>query len=114
MNKTLKHFFLLAMTVLCALPAVAQLNGTGYYRMRNSADGQTGDYISFANNKFDYVVIIDNAAGGFNNLTDENGPGRVRALTCASRYMQTGIALMPRQSSMLKRKPPVALTTNMT
>jgi len=72
------------------IAAQAQLNGTGYYRFRNAQ--YTTDYISMANNKFDYVVIIDGASGGFTNLAGD--AGKARALACASRYMQTDIHMV--------------------
>lgn len=73
-----------------ALASHAQLSGTGYYRFRNAQE--TRDYISFANNIFDYVVIVDKASGGFTNLAGDDG--KQRALACASKYMQTDIHLV--------------------
>lgn len=92
MKKSILKIGVLVMMALCALPALAQLNGTGYYRFRNA--DRTGDYIQYANNMFNFTVVIDNAAGGFGNLTNEADPGRDRAVLCATRYMQTDIKLI--------------------
>ena len=80
----------ICLSMLCCLPMAAQLNGTGFYRFRNAQN--TSDYISLANDKFDYVTIIDKASGGFTNLAGDEG--KARALTCASRYMQTDIHMI--------------------
>ncbi|MBO4803351.1 MAG: hypothetical protein J5503_02275, partial [Muribaculaceae bacterium] len=89
MDKTLRNIILLVTAVLCALPAVAQINGTGYYRFRNAQ--RTGDYISYANNLLDYYVII--AAGGEIMDTINDDAAQQRAVTCANRYMQTDIKM---------------------
>ena len=90
MDKTLRNIILLVTAVLCALPAVAQINGTGYYRFRNAQ--RTGDYISYANNLLDYSVIIDQAGGGLMNMLGD--AAQQRAVTCANRYMQTDIKMV--------------------
>lgn len=90
MKKIFRNVTTMLLAAIFAIPATAQLNGTGYYRFRNA--DRANEYISFANNLFDYVVIIDKAAGGFSNLSGDEG--RARALTCASRYMQTDIHMI--------------------
>ena len=40
---------------LCALPCMAQINGTGYYRIYNAQN--TSDYITIANDKFNPVKL---------------------------------------------------------
>ena len=86
----MKKLYTIALLLTITLTTQAQLNGTGYYRFRNAQ--YTDDYISMANNKFDYVVIIDGASGGFTNLAGD--AGKERALACASRYMQTDIHMV--------------------
>ena len=79
-----------ALVMLCSLPAMAQLNGAGFYRFRNAE--HTKDYICLTNNIFDHVVIVDQASGGFTNLAGDDGKNR--ALACASKYMQTDIHMV--------------------
>jgi len=86
----MKKLYTIFALSLLASSAQAQLSGTGYYRFRNAQ--YTSDYISMANNKFDYEVIIDKASGGFTNLSGD--AGKQRALACASQYMQTDIHMV--------------------
>ena len=86
----MKKTYTIALLLSITLTSQAQLNGSGYYRFRNAQE--TCDYISFANNIFDYVVIVDKASGGFTNLAGD--AGKQRALACASKYMQTDIHLV--------------------
>lgn len=79
-----------ALVMLCSLPTMAQLNGSGFYRFRNAE--HTKDYICLTNNIFDHVVIVDQASGGFTNLAGDDGKNR--ALACASKYMQTDIHMV--------------------
>ena len=75
---------------LCCLPAAAQLSGTGFYRFRN-ADRQA-EYISLANDKFNYTTCISTACGGLRQaLTDG---GKARGLECAGRYLETDIHMV--------------------
>ncbi|MBR5685141.1 MAG: hypothetical protein IKX18_03175 [Muribaculaceae bacterium] len=89
MDRRLRNIILVVMAVLCALPAVAQINGTGYYRFRNAQ--RTGDYISYANNLLDYNVIIG-AGGNLMSMINDDA-AQQRAVTCANRYMQTDIKM---------------------
>ena len=84
---TIHHLCALALSALCALPAVAQLNGTGYYRIRNAA--QTSDYISLANDKFSYQTCVT-AAGSATAAHDNPAP----VLSCASAYLRTDIHMI--------------------
>ncbi len=83
-------FLLLALALTGALNCMAQLNGTGFYRFRNAQ--QKNDYISLSNDLLNFQVVIDQAAGGFKNLSGD--AGKQRALACASLYMQTDIHLV--------------------
>ena len=85
-----RFFLLLVIALTAALNCTAQLNGTGYYRFRNAQ--QTNDYISLSNDKLNYKVVVDSAAGGFTNLAGD--AGKEKALACASLYMQTDIHLV--------------------
>lgn len=88
--KTRRTFLLLALALTGALNCMAQLNGTGFYRFRNAQ--QKNDYISLSNDLLNFQVVIDQAAGGFKNLSGD--AGKQRALACASLYMQTDIHLV--------------------
>jgi len=81
----------MAMMALCTLPARAQLNGTGYYRIRNAQ--QTTDYISLANDRFNFYTVV--AAGG--NLSNITGSGKPYAFECTARYLQNDIHLVDDQ-----------------
>lgn len=96
-----KTTLIITLSICCAIQMMAQLNGTGYYRLRNAAN--TTHYISFANHKFNYLTIISTAAGGLGQL---NGGGlipsdnetsrsaKARAFDCAGLYLQTDIHLV--------------------
>ena len=78
-----------ALLALCSLPMNAQLTGDGFYRFRN-ADRIT-DYISLANDKFNYHTVI--AAGG--NLSGvATSEGQAKALACAANFLQTDIHMV--------------------
>lgn len=94
-----------ALVMLCSLPAMAQLNGTGFYRFRNAAN--TENYISLTNDKFDYQEIIGKACGGGGNLVDTSNPlsillgnvtfkedGVARCLSCARAFLRTDIHMV--------------------
>ncbi len=74
---------------LCALPAMAQLNGSGYYRFRNAQN--TSDYISIANDKFNFTTVISTAGGGLGTVT---GNGLPCAMDCTGKYLQNDIHLV--------------------
>jgi len=78
------------MLMLCCLPMAAQLNGTGFYRFRNAQN--TSDYISLANDKFNYTTCIGSACGGLRQAL--SSAGQARALACAGKYLQTDIHLV--------------------
>ena len=90
MKINLNKMCAIAMMALCSLPAMAQLNGTGYYRFRNSA--RTSDYITIANDKFNYTTVISTAGGGLWNVAF--GDGRTYAMQCATKILQNDIHLV--------------------
>ena len=75
---------------LCSLPTMAQLNGTGYYRMRNSVN--TSDYISISDSLFNYTTVISSACGGLSNATSD--AGQSRAMACAGAFLKTDIHMV--------------------
>lgn len=83
-------FLLLALVLTGALNCMAQLNGTGFYRFRNAA--QTTDYISIANDKFNYTTAISTACGGLSQAS--SSAGQARALECAGKFLETDIHLV--------------------
>jgi len=87
---TRRIFLLLALALTGALNCMAQLNGTGFYRFRN-ADRET-DYISIANDKFNYTTAISSACGGLSQASSSDG--QARALECAGKYLDTDIHLV--------------------
>ena len=89
--KTRRIFLLLALAFTGALNCMAQLNGTGFYRFRNAA--QTTDYISIANDKFNYTTAIGDACGGLTQAFFY-AEARARALECAGKYLETDIHLV--------------------
>ena len=90
MRKILKNTAVLALTAMFALPAMAQLSGTGYYRIKNAQ--RTSDYISLANDKFNFTTCIGNACGGLSQAS--TSAGQARALTCVGRYLETDIHMI--------------------
>lgn len=98
MKKTYRLFFTIALLMLCSLSIMAQLNGTGYYRVKNAG---TGNYISLENNKFDYQTIIATAGNGAKHMFDykfltqiSDAYGVPAALSCAGAYLKTDIHMV--------------------
>ena len=85
-----RTIILSVLLTLCCLPMAAQINGTGYYRFRNAE--HTSDYISMANDKFNYKTVVDDACGGFTAAAGTEGQNR--ALECAGKYLQTDIHMV--------------------
>ncbi len=86
-----RTFYISVLLMLSCLPMAAQLNGTGYYRFRNAQN--TSDYISIANDLFNYHIIASNAGGGLTQLALSSA-AKQRALACAGKYLQTDIHLV--------------------
>ena len=80
-----------ALMTLCVLPALAQLNGTGFYRFRNA--DRTTEYISITNDKFNYYSIMEDAGGGLSSLMNDND-AQQRAVTCSIRFLQNDIHMV--------------------
>ena len=56
MKKYLLHIGAVFLMTLCTLPALAHLNGSDYYRIRNA---ETGKYLIISNDKFDSFNKIE-------------------------------------------------------
>ena len=80
--KKITLFIVLAFS--CTMTSMAQLNGSGYYRMYNSYN--TTHYLSFANYLFNYTTVIGSASSTWNNPAP--------ALTRAGNYLKTDIHLV--------------------
>lgn len=91
MKKYINKMCAVALMALCALPAMAQLNGSGYYRFRNAQN--TSDYISIANDKFNYTTVISTAGGGLTALALSSA-AKTRAMQCATKYLQNDIHMI--------------------
>ena len=90
MKKFIQKSLTMLLLALCSMPAIAQLSGTGFYRFRNAQ--YASDYISMANDKFNFHTCISKACGGLRQaLTDA---GKARALDCAGKYLQTDIHMV--------------------
>lgn len=79
-----------ALLAVCSLPMNAQLSGTGFYRFRNAE--RTGEYISLANDKFNYSTAIGTACGGLTQAL--SSAGQARALECAGKFLETDIHMV--------------------
>jgi hypothetical protein len=91
-----KHLFYIGavfLMALCTLPALAALDGTGYYRVRNAAEGQTNQYMSFANDIINFTNII-HAPGGAENLGTNPQVYVPLAMSCVDAYLKNDIHLI--------------------
>lgn len=86
----MKRFIIIILVALSWLPLAAQLNGTGYYRVRNVANDT--HYITLANDKIDFAKVVSDAGGGGTNCV--TGNGKTYALGCVSAYITTDIHLI--------------------
>lgn len=86
----MKRLYSIVVLLLLVLSAQAQLNGTGYYRFRNAQN--TGDYISMANDKFNFHTAIATACGGLGQAS--SSAGQARAFECIGKYLGTDIHMV--------------------
>ena len=87
-------FLMVFLTLAVALPAMAQISGDDYYRVRNAS---TGKYIAIANDKFNYTTCIATAGGGLSQFVPFVGDptnAKRRALACAGKYLSTDIHMV--------------------
>lgn len=91
-----------ALLTLCCLPMAAQLNGTGFYRLRNAQN--TTDYISMANDKFSYQFLFGSSTdskfgkanqvgGGLSNLSSNTTTVKDLVFKAAEIFLRNGIHL---------------------
>ena len=93
MKKLIQNTCDLMLIALCALPAMAQMNGDGYYRARNAQ--YTNEYIYIANDLLNYHTVVNAAGGATAIVLDFGGTGaRVKALEYARLYLKTDIKMM--------------------
>ena len=90
MKKIAIYGILSALATVCSIPMSAQLNGSGYYRFRNA--DKTNEYISIANDKFNYHIVISTACGGLSQAFSD--AGKARAIECAKKYLGTDIHMV--------------------
>ena len=86
----MKKLFTVFYLSILALSAQAQLNGTGFYRFRNAE--RTNEYISLANDKFNFHTAIATACGGLSKAF--SSAGQARAFECVGQYLSTDIHLV--------------------
>lgn len=86
----MKKLYAVAFLIFVSLTAQAQLNGTGFYRFRNAE--RTNEYISMANDKFNYSTAIGTACGGLRQAL--SSAGQARALECAGKFLETDIHMV--------------------
>ncbi len=84
-------FLMVFLTLAVALPAMAQISGDGYYRVRNAS---TSNYIAIANDKFNYTTVISTAGGGLSSFFFDKSNAVRRALICAGKYLSTDIHMV--------------------
>ena len=83
--------FLLFLLITFGLPALAQIDGNGYYRIRNTVN--EGNYIALQNNKLQFNDMVT-AAGGGTALAFNTNNAQDYAMKCAKLYLQTDIHLV--------------------
>ena len=76
--------------MLCCLPLAAQLNDSGFYRIRNAE--RNSEYISMTNDKFNYTTAIGTACGGLGQAIFS--AGQSRAFACVGKYLETDIHMV--------------------
>lgn len=86
----MKKLYTIFYLSMLALSAHAQLSGTGFYRFRNAE--RATEYISLANDKFNYTTAIGTACGGLGEAL--SSAGQARALECAGKYLETDIHMV--------------------
>ena len=96
----MKRFVIIMLVAMSWLPMAAQLNGNGYYRIRNVANPTR--YITIANDTLNYTTAISTAAGGLMELNGGSllfgdaavaAAAKARGLECATKFLMTDIKL---------------------
>lgn len=96
----MKRVLIIILIAMSWLPMAAQLNGNGYYRIRNVANPTR--YITIANDTLNYTTAISTAAGGLMELNGGSilfgdaavaAAAKARGLECATKFLMTDIKL---------------------
>ena len=91
MKNITRNCCLALLASLMTLPAIAQMNGTGYYRVRNY---QYNNYISIANDRLVYKTIVS-SGGGATKLALQTSTYAPYAFNCVDAYLRNDIHLNP-------------------
>lgn len=89
MKKITLHLCLAAIMASVALPATAQLK-SGYYRVRNNS---TNHYITLANDRLNYHIIVS-GAGGASALSTNANNNQQMAIDIVGKYLGNDIHLI--------------------
>ena len=89
MISQMKRFVIIILVAMSWLPMAAQLNGSGYYRVRNVQNST--QYITLANDKIDFAKVVGAGGGGRNCVF---GNGQPYAMGCVSAYITTDIHMV--------------------
>ena len=86
MKKYLLHIGAVFLMTLCTLPALAHLNGSGYYRIRNA---ETGKYLIISNDKFSCDSCIRIGGGATAASKDPT-----KSIALATEFLRSDIKLV--------------------
>ena len=96
MKKTLLHIGAVFLMALCSLSTMAQIGSDGYYRIRNAE--RTSEYISIANDKFNFSSVVS-WGGGLYGIAD--GTGIPFAINGAKVFLRTDIHFVNNDSQII-------------
>ena len=96
MKRNILHVGAVFLMALCTLPALAQIGGDGYYRACN-ADNNGTEYISIANDFFNFSTVISNGAGA----SYVTGRGLPYAINSTKMFLRNDIHLINNQSQII-------------
>lgn len=88
MKNITRNCCLALLASLMTLPAIAQINGSGYYRIRNAQ--YDNHYLSIANDIMNFSNIINAAGGGWNLVLGFNTYSPY-CMSCATAYLNNDI-----------------------
>lgn len=88
-----KQILLVVCGLLFSFETWAQLNGSGFYRIRNGATATNEDRISIVDNVLSYNEVVRAGGGGTNLLFDRNN-ARQKAINKVSEYLKQDIKLV--------------------
>ena len=88
-----KQILLIVCGLLFSFETWAQLNGSGFYRIRNGATATNEDRISIVDNMLSYNEVVRAGGGGTNLLLNRNN-ARQKAINKVSEYLKQDIKLV--------------------